>query len=468
MHRNVILSLAGLALSAAAPLMAADGGLDSTFATDAEFPGYGIHYGLSLEPLATNDLMRTLPAPDGRIYLVGVMADGQNTLRFSIMRTTPNGPRDYEFGEAGLRTYPLPCNASGPADAQIDTLGRLWVAYSKCADVQVYRFTPEGELDTSLLGSGFLTVDFPDGEMVFTSALSIATTPTNGILVAAGIASNGQNPRLAVARYDADGAPTAGFGDAGITSVPLPIHPARIHHAHLMDNGRVVVDGTFNSPGTTYVVRLLANGVPDAGFGNLDPGVSTADFQTLINAPLESPEVHDSVLLRDGPLVQAGFRVRSGTESNRDFMIVKWRPDGLLDNGVGPAGHRSYALDFGGPNPDQASWNWDVASQIVRQGDGKFLLIGKTWQESQGYVTGMTALRLDRHFNVDTGFGQNSKVLHALQLGGEWQENTMEPVDVHVVPGRILVGVKMLGATYYNYQTIIGLENDLLFADTYD
>lgn len=102
MRRIATVMLSSFALSLAMGAKAVDGDLDHSFATDAEYPGYAIHYGFNLDLLAHNQLAKVLPAIDGKLYLIGAMADQQNNIRLSIMRSGPSGPRDYEFGEAGL------------------------------------------------------------------------------------------------------------------------------------------------------------------------------------------------------------------------------------------------------------------------------------------------------------------------------------------------------------------------------
>lgn len=54
MRRVVTAVLLLLALSLVTGAKAVDGDLDHTFATDAEYPGYAFHYGLSLDLLAHN------------------------------------------------------------------------------------------------------------------------------------------------------------------------------------------------------------------------------------------------------------------------------------------------------------------------------------------------------------------------------------------------------------------------------
>ena len=65
-------------LFALAPAHAADGDLDDTFGTDAEFPGYGFYmnpYGPDLDEHAY--VMRA--AQDGSLYLFGTIEDSPDT-----------------------------------------------------------------------------------------------------------------------------------------------------------------------------------------------------------------------------------------------------------------------------------------------------------------------------------------------------------------------------------------------------
>jgi uncharacterized delta-60 repeat protein len=453
-------------LFALAPAHAADGDLDDTFGTDAEFPGYGFYmnpYGPDLDEHAY--VMRA--AQDGSLYLFGTIKDTPTTRRLSIIRTLPNGYPDYSFGEAGLRTYQPPCSNGFPSDVAIDAQGRMWVSFYTCDDFTVYRFLPNGDLDVSLLGNGVLHVPFNLGDDNNDIAARIALTPDGDIIVA-GLVAAVPTRRLGVARYTVDGQPKAGFGIDGKVDLAANLLINSIGGLHLMRDGRIVITGRYAPnlmAATQTVIRLQPNGTVDAGFGNFAPGVSHADVGNLLGDPFKRLLSEGSLMEPDGSILQVGSGAYGGPHSSTDFALLKWRPDGTLDIGVGPAGLRSYALDFAGPNPADDEYNYDRAYSIVRQSDGKYLIVGQS-SSNDGHL-GLGLLRLTRSLELDPTFGDGGKlrVLSEVAIGGADCIIVANPL-MHV--GRIVVGVNACIGNGLLTQAAIGLQNDLLFADGMD
>lgn len=453
-------------LFALAPAHAADGDLDSTFGTDAEFPGFGFYlnpYGAGLEEDAY--LMRA--APNGSLYLLGTLEDTPNTRRLSIVRTTPDGYPDYAFGNAGIRTYQPPCSNGFPSDAAFDAQGRLWVSFYTCDDFTVYRFLPNGDLDTSLLGNGVLNIPFNLGDTNKDIAARIALTP-DGDLVVAGTVAALPARRIGVARYTADGQPKAGFGIDGKVDLAADQLINTIGGLHVMRDGRIVVTGRYAPnllAATQTVMRLQPNGTVDAGFGNFAPGVSHADLGNLLGDPLKRLLSEGSLLESDGSVLQVGSGAYGGTHSSRDFALLRWRPDGTLDTDVGPVGLRSYSLDFAGPNPVDDEDNYDRAYSIARQSDGKYIILGQS-ASSDGRI-GLGLVRLTRALELDPTFGNAGKlrVLSNIAVGGADCTLVVNPV---LQGGRIVVGVNACLGNALFTQAAVGLQNDLLFADGLD
>jgi uncharacterized delta-60 repeat protein len=449
-----------------APAHAADGDLDSTFGTDAEFPGYGFYmnpYGASLDENAY--VLRA--APNGSLYLFGTLEDTPNTRRLSIVRTLPNGYPDYGFGDAGLRTYQPPCPNGFPSDVAIDAQGRMWVSFYTCDDFTVYRFMPNGDLDTSLLGNGVLHIPFDLGGDNKDIAARIALTP-DGDLVVAGLVGALPARRLGIARYTAAGLPKPGFGIDGKVDLAADQLINTIGGLHLMRDGRIVVTGRYAPnlmEARQTVMRLQPNGTVDAGFGNFAPGVAHADVGNLLGNLDKRLLSESSLLEADGSVLQVGSGNFGGVHSSRDFAVLKWRADGTLDTDVGPVGLRSYSLDFAGPDPVADDDNYDRAYNIVRQGDGKYVILGQSF--SGDGRTGLGLVRLTRSLELDPTFGNGGKlrVLSEVAIGGADCTLVVNPV---LQGGRIVAGVNACIGNGLATQAAIGLQNDLLFADGMD
>jgi uncharacterized delta-60 repeat protein len=454
-------------LFALAPAHAADGDLDSTFGTDAEFPGYGFYmtpYGAGLDEHGY--VMRA--AANGSLYLFGTLEDTPTTRRLSIVRMLPNGYPDYSFGDAGVRTYQPPCSNGFPSDVVIDAQGRMWVSFYTCDDFTVYRFKANGDLDTGLLGNGVLHIPFNLGDDNKDIAARIALTP-DGDLVVAGLVAALPARRLGVARYTADGQPKAGFGIDGKVDVAADQLINAIGGLHVMRDGRIVVTGRYAPnlmAATQTVVRLQPSGAIDAGFGNFAPGVAHADVGNLLGNGSKRLLSEGSLLEADGSILQVGSGPYGGAHSSTDFAVLKWRPDGTVDTSVGPAGLRSFSLDFAGPNPAEDDDNYDRAYSVVRQGDGKYLILGQS--SSSDGRTGLSLVRLTRALELDPTFGDGGKLRHLSEVAIGGADCTLAASNPLLQGGRIVAGVNACIGNGLFTQAAIGLQNDLLFADGMD
>lgn len=466
--RTALLFTAALAAAfATAPARAADGALDATFGTDAEFPGFGFYlnpYGTQLD----SGFTALRPAPNGQLYLIGRVKDAQDNWRPSIRRLDADGYPDYAFGDMGVRTYPAPCPGAYPGDAQIDAQGRIWVAFDGCGDFKIYRFTPAGELDTSLLGTGVLSIAFDLGDDNEDGVRRIAIDPQGGVVVA-GFAAALPNRRLAVAHYTANGAPVAGFGVDGKADFAAADIINYVKGLHIMRDGRIVVTGLYApnpASGRQVVYRLQPNGTPDAGYGNFAPGIAYLDLGLDYGDVLKRVFSEGSLLEPDGSILQVGTSIHyGGAHSSNDIVLVKWRPDGQPDTSIGPFGARAYSLDFAGPDPADDGYNFDRAVAMARQGDGKIVILGES--RAADASMGTTLIRLTPSLELDPSFGDGGKARYLTAIATDGHDCT-HPIEPLVQPGRIVAGVQACIGAGKLAQAAMGVENDLLFADGLD
>jgi uncharacterized delta-60 repeat protein len=453
--------LLALALSGAGLGHAADGDADAGFGTDAEFPGYGFY----LNPMSQGELDESVAvaaAADGRLYYFGNFDDGQGGNRAAIWRLDADGYFDYDFGEAGLRTLVPPCPNGWLTHATLDVQGRPLLAFSGCGDFEIYRLTPEGAPDTSLLGSGRLTIAFNMGGSNNDRPMRIASTRAGGIVVAGSVANDDMGD-LGIAHFTADGGAAPGFGNAGRVTLPFTWSVTRVTGVYPMHDGRIVAAGdTQQNPFaiTQFAVRVQPNGAPDLGFGNSAPGISEVNMRTLTGHDGGGSITRTSLLEPTGSIVQAGIFYEVGDESaGSQMFVMRWREDGELDTTLGPFGYRVYGLDLGG-----AGNNSDGVDAIARQGDGKYVLAGYSYN-SNGR-TELSMLRLRRDFSLDPQFGDGG-TLHELvaiaQNGFPW----MSADQLLLRPGRIITSL-LIGTGPGNLMSLRAATNDQLFADTFD
>jgi uncharacterized delta-60 repeat protein len=154
----------------------------------------------------------------------------------------------------------------------------------------------------------------------------------------------------AVAALAVPGAPDRAFGDGGRQVLVQP-GADRAGAVALAPDGAIVVAGDGGPDTALIVTRLLADGTPDASFG--DGGTRRVD--------LGGVETGDAVAVApDGSVVVAGATTMGG-----NAVVLRLTPSGAPDPSFGPGGVRVF--DFGGA---------DAAHAVAIQPDGRIVVAG--------------------------------------------------------------------------------------------
>ncbi|HET9707722.1 MAG TPA: hypothetical protein VFP39_05420, partial [Gemmatimonadales bacterium] len=135
----------------------------------------------------------------------------------------------------------------------------------------VLRLTSTGAVDTSFAGGrGIALTDFDTG--LFDFALAVAVQPDNKIIAGGSTGLAGQGV-IALARYNTDGSPDAGFGTAGTgglvrTPTPAGWTSAFASAIAVQPDSKIVVAALAFNSGTTGIVvlRYNTNGTLDTTF----------------------------------------------------------------------------------------------------------------------------------------------------------------------------------------------------------
>lgn len=471
--RILVLVLTSLfTLITAIPAAAVDGDLVPNWGTDAEFPGFGFYANPNGNPTFTLDTADALlQRPDGKLWLVGRMRGPGGVYRISLYRIGATGYPDTDFGDLGLRTVVGPCDDFHIGDAVLDSQGRILVATQDCTDFNVYRFLDNGDLDFDFGGTGVVTTAFDLGASNTDHAQKLVVTDDDGVVVA-GVADAAGGDHLALARYTAAGEPVADFGTGGKLDIGFEWQVSPISGLaglHRMSDGRIVATGQISesdqavSDKKQFVVRLLAHGAFDPSFGNVSPGISKVNLKSPLGLA-QSPWTRHSLLERNGSVIQVGSLLSNNPASASDIFLLRWRPDGQLDTSIGAHGVRSYALDFAGANPPQPYSNSDMAEAIVRQGDGKYVILA-TGYVGDFYAT--TVMRLRGDFSLDASFGDGDAVQHLAMVATNGDHGTIAGTAL-VQPGRIVAAGTSFTGINGRIQTTFAMSNDLLFADAFE
>lgn len=348
----------------------------------------------------TDDYVRGVAVQaDGKPLVVGhgVFNNATGT-DFMLLRHLRDGGLDPSFGTGGKVSTAF--NNGGRSDeaqaVAVQPDGKILVAGTSDQGASGYdfalaRYNADGTLDATFGNGGRVTTAFGNGA---DKAYALLLQP-DGKIVVAGDSDQGANGKdFALARYNADGSLDAGFGNAGKVITPIGGNGASesIYALALQTvagASRIVAVG---GEGDFIAAAYRADGSLDAGFGT--GGVVKGLFGTVIGA------ARGVVVTPANGLVLAGHR-------DHDVAAVRLLPNGSLDAGFGTGGRAVFTL---------SADNWDEATALVQQADGKLLLGG--WVYTGNGSSGDTVLlRLNADGSRDAGFGPGGVRVTAVAAG---------------------------------------------------
>jgi uncharacterized delta-60 repeat protein len=338
---------------------------------------------------------------DGKVLVAGSTASNAGT-QIAVVRYGRDGAVDTSFGSDGRAIVAVGTRDDRAMAIAVQSDGKIVVAGltqqgASGYDFALVRLQANGALDTGFGSNGRVVTDFGgDSDRAF----ALLVLPDSS-LVAGGqtnerSASTGVD--FALARYHPDGRLDAAFGNGGRVIAPiLPGSTGDVIRGLALQtvNGKARIlavggDGDFTA------ARFTANGTLDSGFG------ANGKVSGLFGVSIGS--AYAITVLPSGEAVIAGH-------VGHDFAAVKLSVSGQLDPTFGPArdGRFRHAV---APN------NWDEATAIVRQADGKFILGG--WAYTGVGTSGdFAALRLNAEGTLDAGFGNAGTLQHAVATSGK-------------------------------------------------
>ena len=333
---------------------------------------------------------------DGKVLVAGSSASPQGT-RVAVVRYLRDGTLDTSFGVGGKAVAAVGTREDVARAIAVQPDGRIVVAglsYQRTADYDfmLVRFMPDGTPDAGFGDQGRVLTDFGgDSDRAF----ALLVMP-DGRIVAGGqtnVQRSSTGVDFALARYLADGRLDTAFGSGG--TVVAPVLPGstsdRVHGLALQ-----TVDGSarllaVGGDGDFTAARFTETGMLDASFGS--GGKVAGLFDVSIGA------AHAVTVLPTGEAVIAGH-------VGHDFAAVRLMPDGRLDPRFGPAadGRFRHAM---------SATNWDEATAITHQADGRLLLGGWVFSGT-GTAGNFGVLRLSAEGTLDESFGQGGVMTHAV------------------------------------------------------
>ena len=357
--------------------------------------------------------------PDGKIVVAGSVAgqffDG-NDPDFLVLRYTPTGSLDHDFGTNGVVITSFDTESLGSDDFAKSVVlqpdGKIVVSgYSSVELVDgnffsppnfaIARYLPNGSLDSSFSADGKAIDDNPIGEDY---AKSLLLQPDGKLLISGGTFYDSYRNNSRLIRYNSDGNLDTGFGINGAVKTFYEGYVAG--SAALQTNGKIVVAGSADLGGvrSSVLTRHNTNGDVDSGFGT-----NGAVVTSFLGANAYLTEV---AVQPDGKTLAVGTAETRSKPSDSenyfqayDFALVRYNPDGTLDLSFGTGG--KVITDFFG--------DAELIESVVIQPDGKIVVAGSVQVGGEDGFTKTGIVRYNRDGSLDTTFGTQGKVV--LQLG---------------------------------------------------
>lgn len=369
--------------SATRPLTVTVGGLPG--AVDTSFNG-GIQF---TSPGEGEDYATAVAVqPDGKVITVGITTTNAGGADLAIVRHDRDGTLDATFGNGGKVVSAIgAARATDEAHAvalQADgkiLVGGLTATTGTDYDFLLVRYNADGSLDTTFGNGGKVVTSFGAS----TDRINAILVQDDGKILVGGESDQGtaaSGVDFALARYNADGSLDATFGTGG--KVLTPIRPGASRDSiyamtfQTVGNEKRVV--AVGGEGDFSAVRYLPNGQLDGSFGN--GGKVSAVFGSTIGAARAVVETADHKLVLAG-------------NAQNDAALTRLNVDGTIDAGFGTAGKTITAL---------SATNWDEATALVRQADGK-LIAGGWVYEGNSSAGNFAAMRYTADGQLDGDFG---------------------------------------------------------------
>lgn len=305
---------------------------------------------------------------DQKIVAIGITYDAAWVASAQAMRFMPDGSLDMDFATDGVFTYSLNFEAN-VFGCIIKEDGKILMTGST-TDYNDYRImliqlNSDGSMDDTFGENGVVVQKVSPLEGYFEDHSYDLTMQGNKILVAG--TSNDEEYRNApvVIRFNEDGSLDNTFGTDGVARISVVEVENAFDCISIQSDGKIVAAGHSAIEFLQYgmlVARFSADGVLDNTFGT--DGVFTYELGA-------DAEAFGMGINANNDIVVSGFTTSS--DYNYSMLMMQIDSDGILDLNFGDNG--IVISDMG---------QYDVASAMLIQEDGKILAAGGTGQGAPG------------------------------------------------------------------------------------
>ncbi len=255
-------------------------------------------------------------------------------------------------------------------------------------------YSQDGSMDQSFGTDGWVFASIEERK----SGGSDVVVQPDGKIIVIGTYNNGDNDDFIVTRYNENGTIDQTFGTNGVTIISVgPAFDVAISVA-LQEDGKIIVAGYVNGIDSNDfgIARVNSDGTIDSTFGIngrvITPIGDQQDYLTAIT------------IQRDGKIIAVGYP-QGGDVNLYDAMIVRYLPNGDLDNSFGEDG--IVTQDYNG--------GADSFYDVIVQRDGKIIAVGYT-NNKVSFRTEMLIVRYNTDGSLDTTFGDTGMVTKQVPL----------------------------------------------------
>jgi uncharacterized delta-60 repeat protein len=259
----------------------------------------------------------------------------------------------------------------------------------------------------------------------------------DGLIYTAGYTSIGDDHMFAVSRLNPDGSPDATFGDGGTAAINVAEGGGGAEVGRglvLQDDGKILVAGPFeNDPGAdgdaagdldVAVIRLAADGTPDATFG--EGGIAKIDLgagRTIDPETYITDNAWGLTAREGGYAVFATTPNQEPDRTDADFAIVGLTDTGTLDPAFGTDGVVIADINASGDN----------ARTIGTGADGAILATGYS-RDGDGIVSPVL-IRMSPQGVLDDTFGNGGIANHIILPGVTESYQVVPQGDDYILAG---------------------------------
>ncbi len=348
----------------------------------------------------------------GRILVTGFSRNSSGDRDMVIWRFNPDGTLDTSFGTNGVVVHHNAAGGNGHDTGfsiVLDSQGRILVTgYSENSsgnyDMVIWRFNSDGTLDNSFGTNGVVVYDNTASPGSYDTGYSLTLDSQERILVAG--RSNGT---MAIWRLNRDGTFDTTFDSDGIVLYDDINFLFQGNSITIDSQGRILVtgyrddyNGLIGNGFDMIIWRYNSDGTLDTSFGT--NGVVVHNNAAGGNGT----DVGRSITLdSQGRILVTGYSENSS--SNHDMVIWRFNSDGTLDTSFGTNGVVVHHNAAGGNEDDEGR-------SIIVDGQSRILVAGSSWNSGGNHD--MVIWRFNSDGTLDTSFGTNGAVVHHNAAGG--------------------------------------------------